>query len=229
MKHFYRLFMGTLLFIILSGLSFGQMRIGLDTYNRYIWRGVDYGNSPSFQPSISFTTGGFSLGAWGAFSTASTFAENDLWASYGIPTSSGTFTLYYTDYFYPSNGIKFFKYEDDGLGAHTLEAGLGYSGPEPFPVSASVYYNFFNDVDKSVYIQISYPFVIDSVYSLTVFAAGTPAKSAWYTASKSALINVGVTVTKSIKITDEFSLPVSASYILNPEIEQSYLIFGISL
>ena len=235
-----------LLFFAGFTVSSGQIKIGLDTYTRYIWRGLDFGSAPSFQPYISYTKGGFSLGAWGAFSSSgsrsigsfdtasgelvsssSTFSENDLWASYAYTTNSGTFTIYFTDYFYPFSNLKFFDYKDGG--SHVLEAGIGYTGTESFPVTLTAYYNFFNDPDKSVYIQASVPFEIDSVYSLTVFAAGTLKESNWYTASKGNLINVGVTVSKTIAVTESFSLPVSASYILNPEIEQSYLIFGVSL
>jgi hypothetical protein len=221
-----------LMVLVNTVISSAQMKAGMDIYSRYIWRGLDFGNAPSLQPSISYTTGGLSFGAWGAFAMASgginTYAENDLWASYSYPTSSGTFSLYLTDYFFPSAGIKFFKYEDNGLGAHTLEGGIGYAGIEDFPVSVTAYYNFYNDVDNSAYIQVSYPVSIDSVYSMTVFAGGTPSKSALYAASKNAVLNVGISVSKIIKITDYFSLPVNASYIINPEQEQSYLIFGMS-
>ncbi len=227
-------------------LAYGQMKIGLDTYSRYVWRGLDFGNAASFQPYVSYSTGGFSLGAWGAFSISSaggngaldtvtysitsvsnTFSENDLWVSYAYSTAAGTFTVYLTDYFYPSSHLKFFDYKDGG--SHLLEAAVGYTGTESFPVTLAAYYNFFNDPDKSVYLQASIPFTIDSVYSATIFVGGTVEESAWYAASKANLINVGFTVSKTIVITESFSLPVSASYILNPEIEQSYLIFGISL
>jgi hypothetical protein len=222
------------LFVIANiSLLSGQAKIGLDTYSRYVWRGMDFGNAPSFQPAISFTTGGLSVGAWGAFSFASggtsTYSENDLWASYAFTTSSGTFTINFTDYYFPSTGLKFFNYDDKGLGAHTLEGGLGYAGTEKFPISIAAYYNLYNDVDNSAYIQVSYPFSMDSVYSMTIFAGGTPSKSVWYAASKANLINIGFTVSKTIAVTESFSLPVSASYIINPELEQSYLLFGISL
>src|SRR5690606_41614376 len=55
-----------------------QVSIGADIMSRYIWRGVDYGNSPSLQPQLSFSAGGFSIGTWGAYSfagSASSFSE----------------------------------------------------------------------------------------------------------------------------------------------------------
>jgi hypothetical protein len=39
---------------------------------------------------------------------------------------------------------------------------------------------------------------------------------------------MGINASKEIRITEDFSLPVFCSYILNPQAEISYLIFGIS-
>ncbi len=208
-----------------------QLKFGADVYSRYIWRGVDYGNSPSIQPGLSYSSGSFTVGTWGAYSfagAATVFSEHDLYASYSVPIPSGTVSIYYTDYYYPSAGIKFLKYDGKGAGAHTLEAGIGYSGPESFPISLSVYNNFHNDLDKSTYVQASYPFSSDE-HSISLVLGGTTGKSAWYGSSKANIINLGISLTKSLKISELFSLPVTASYFLNPEIEQSYLIVGITL
>jgi hypothetical protein len=232
--------LAALFVLVLSAVTIGeaQFKFGSDIYSRYIWRGVDYGNAPSFQPAISYAAGGFSVGTWAAYSigasrtdlatgSQSVFAEHDLWASYGLHTELGTFSMLYTDYFYPSTGLKYFNFNGK-TGSHVLELGASYTGMESLPISASVYYNFHNDADKSVYVQFSYPFTIESG-TVTVFAAGTPAKSVWYLATEAALINAGLTLSKTVMVTESFPLPVNASYILNPHLEQSYLIFGISL
>ncbi len=43
------------------------------------------------------------------------------------------------------------------------------------------------------------------------------------------VVNFGATVHKEIKFTDSFSLPVQASFITNPQAENMFLVFGISL
>jgi hypothetical protein len=43
------------------------------------------------------------------------------------------------------------------------------------------------------------------------------------------LCNVGLKTSKSIKISDSFSIPVSGSVILNPSTEQFNIVVGISL
>jgi len=210
--------------------SFAQVSVGADIASRYIWRGVDYGNSPSFQPGLGFATGSLSVGTWGAYSfagTGSVFAEHDLWASFDIETSSGTISVLFTDYYYPSAGLKFFDYSGTG-GAHVLEAGIGYAGTEGFPISFKGFFNFHNDPEQSVYLEVSYPFAVNGT-ELALFAGGSPKKSAWYVTQGAALINVGIAAKKSVTVTESFALPVSATFIVNPELEQSYLIFGFSL
>ena len=53
---FYRLVM-----ISMMGFSSaaGQVSLGADVVSRYVWRGVDFGESMSVQPSLSFSAGGF--------------------------------------------------------------------------------------------------------------------------------------------------------------------------
>lgn len=222
-----------LLIIFFCCSSFPQVRVsaGADIYSRYNWRGLDFGDSPSFQPSLSLGIGGFVIGAWGAYNFFSdsipVYSENDLFASYSITTaSSGSFSILYTDYYYPSSGLSFFKYNING--SHVLEAGLGYSGPVSFPIQLNGYYNFKNDPDKSAYIQVGYPVIVNEI-SLLFVAGFTPAASAWYATTKAGLINLGIAATKNVLITDKFNLPVHVCYILNPYLKQSFLIAGISL
>jgi hypothetical protein len=213
--------------------SFAQVKFGADIYSRYVWRGLDLGNAPAFQPSLTYTTGGFSIGDWGSYAfptTGTTYSENDLWVSYSIATEkSGAFTAVFTDYYFPSVGIPFGFYEPkNGSGAaHTLEGGLGYSGPESFPISLAFYSNLSNDPDNSSYIQVGYPFSVDDA-TITLAAGFVPSKSAYYITNKGNLINLSITAAKPIVVTDKFSIPINVSYIANPELDITYLVFGTS-
>jgi len=204
-----------------------QISVGADLVSRYIWRGVDYGNSPGFQPSLSYASGPFSIGSWGSYAFAGTnppFSEQDIWASYDLDIGRGSISVLLTDYYYPNAGLKFFDFDAIG-GAHVLEAGFGYTGPPSIPFSFKAYYNFHNDPDNSVYLEGAYGFSVDEI-EVTAFLGGTMAASAWYATDGAALINVGMTASKSVVITESYSLPVFGTYLLNPELEQSYLIVG---
>ena len=210
--------------------SFAQLKFGSDIYSRYIWRGLDLGDAPAFQPSLSYAIDGFSIGAWGsyAFPTSSkTYTENDLYISYAFSTeSAGSVTLLLTDYYFPSSGIKFSDFEKNG-GAHTMETGVIYSGPENFPVSLSAYLNVHNDPDNSAYIQVSYPVAVSDAI-ITLAAGFVPSKSAYYLTEKGNIINLSITAAKSITITDKFSIPLNVAYIANPVLDVTYLVFGAS-
>jgi hypothetical protein len=225
----------TILFIIiitfLSDYTIAQVNFGADVMSRYIWRGVDYGNSPSFQPSITFKEGAFKIGTWGAYSFAgegSVFSEHDVFCKLYFESNAGTFSFIYTDYYYPSEGLKYFNFSGKGEGAHTMEAGFSFNGPVSFPIQFSAYLNFYNDPDYSTYFQAGYPIETDEV-SLLFFAGLSGKRSVWYGTSKAAVINVGISFLKQFYISEKLSLPISASLIVNPDLEQSYLIFGFSI
>jgi hypothetical protein len=221
----------SIIILISSTQFFAQLKFGTDVYSRYIWRGLNLGgDSPSLQPGLSYSTGGFTAGFWGAYSypgNGTVYAENDIYASYSFTTeSAGTFSLIATDYYFPSAGIPFGHYQKSG-GAHVIEAGLNYAGPETFPITLSGYYNLYGESDNSVYLQIGYPFIIEDA-SLTPAIGFVPAKSIYYATEEAALINLSITASKSISVTDKFSIPINVSYIANPNQDISYLVFGAS-
>jgi hypothetical protein len=46
------------------------LNFGADVMSRYIWRGIDFGNSPAVQPSLFLSWRGLNVGAWGSYSFA---------------------------------------------------------------------------------------------------------------------------------------------------------------
>ena len=216
--------------ILAASRTVAQVSVGADILSRYIWRGVDYGNSPSFQPSVTLTLGTLKIGTWGAYSFAGTgtpFAEHDIYVSYDVPTTVGTFSALYTDYYYPSAGLKYFNFAAHRNGAHTLELGIGFSGPSEYPLALKALVNVHNDPDNSAYLEVSYAVSVEDI-RLSFFVGSSAGKSLWYGTNSAAVINTGLTASKSVRITELYSLPVYASFIVNPDLEQSYLVVGMS-
>jgi hypothetical protein len=130
-----------------------KLNVGADLMSRYIWRGMDYGNSPSIQPTLSFGLGNFELGYWGAIALTSNYQESDLYLKYSIKGFSVCLTDYYipalatnlndTRYsfckspseieFDTTSGVNLTKFT-----SHSIEATLQYKGPEKFPISVLV-------------------------------------------------------------------------------------------
>lgn len=213
---------------------------GVDIVNRYNWRGLEVNDNPNLQPALSLSFSGFTLGFWGSYAISSANdakaateladEEIDLYLSYVFATNAGDFGVLLTDYYFPDLGIPLGFYHHQG-GAHVLEMGLTYNGPESFPINIFAGYNFYNDPGKNTYFEVSYPFSLNGV-DLSLFAGGTGGSKdnpIYYGTDKFALLRVGITGSKSISLSENFELPLSVSYIVNPNADIAQLIFGTGL
>jgi hypothetical protein len=235
-----------------------SISLGADLVSRYIWRGRDYGNSPSIQPNFAVSVAGFKAGAWGCYGFAQhskkindstivnmgNYAEFDLYLSYTFKW----FTLQVTDYFFPNmlspnDGNKYYNYKNATTG-HTFEASLIFAGPEKFPLQFSVNTMFYGaDKNKdslgvygmgssnnySTYIEAAYIFKIKKIgVDLKPFIGGIPFGSVLY-GDYAGIMNCGLTASKSLTITEKFSMPLYVSLITNPQAESVFFVFGITL
>lgn len=220
-----------------------KLNVGADIMSRYIWRGTDYGHSPSIQPTLSLTAGGFEIGGWGAIATNSFYQEIDAYAKYTLKN----FSLIVTDYYIPSvTGVSsspdssYFNFADEET-AHSLEGSLMYKGGEKLPlwIMGAVFFygndkrwgydaakDTTNQTYYSTYLEAGYTFNIKE-NSVDLFLGFTPAAGAY--GNTMGVINMGVTGYRKIKITDDFELPVKASLIFNPQSSNVYFAFGITL
>lgn len=208
-----------------------------DLVSSYVWRGFKQAGA-SVQPSLSVGAKGFTLGAWASTDLAGNGnKEVDFAASYAI----GGLTVGVTDYWWDGEGAyHYFSYPDKetvNVG-HQLEANLGYTLPESFPLTLS-WNTFFlgrgnkkanGDNSFSTYIQASYPFSVKDV-NMSIAAGFTPWESAVYGPDidgfKFTCIQLGAS--KEVKINDKFAIPVYANIIANPAREDIHFVFGITI
>ena len=216
---------------ILAGpISAQSASIGADIVSRYVWRGLDFGESMAVQPGLTIGLGGLEFGAWGSYSISADGSganENDLWASYTHETASGaSFAVGFTDYYFPGPRADKFRDKD----AHTQEVSVAVSGSETFPVS--LYAGMVLDDDKPIYFEASVPFTAGDV-ELGLHAGAVSGESDFYATEGFALVNLGITGSAELPITDSFAPPVSVSYIVNPSDSESgnraFLVFALSL
>ena len=200
---------------------------GADVVSRYVWRGTDFGESASIQPALSFSAGGFEVGTWASYAMnpeSASFNEHDLWLSY----TTGPLSFGVTDYYFPNLGAGFFDFDGGGNGAHYVEPFVSFSGPEAFPVSFFAGYFAHNDPDNSVYLNASYPFVIEEV-ELSFGLGVSAVESVMYGTDGFGIVEVALAASRDVPLTDTFALPISVSYVLNPYAEKSFLVLGLSL
>ncbi len=209
----------------------GSFSVGSDIVSSYVWRGFKQdlsltapSQSPNFQPYVSYTIGGLTLGSWGSTSFTGTVKEVDFYATYAF---SSALSLTLTDY----NWSFANSYFDYGSGTdHIFEATLSYAGSESLPLSASLNTMFAGN-DKtstgkqafSSYVELGYSFSGNA----KVFVGGSVLDTPMY--GGAGVSNVGLKVTKAIEITDKFSLPVYGVAGLNPMAKDAFIVFGITL
>ena len=221
--------LGTLatLAIMPSRAAAQSVSIGADVVSRYVWRGLDFGESMSVQPALTLGAGGFEFGAWGSYSISADGAsanENDLWFTYTVTTSSGaSFAVGATDYYFPGPDADGFSYKS----AHTWEFSLAFAGPEAFPLS--LFAGLINDDDKPMYLEAGLPLPAGEGMELGLHAGMVTAASGFYDTEGAAVVNLGITAGKELQITESLALPMSVSYVINPDQDRAFLVFGISL
>lgn len=222
---------------IVSNGQAQSVSLGADAVNRYVWRGTDFGQSMSIQPDLSFSAGGFTIGSWASYAVSPQSAaanEHDLYASYSIETSGGTFSLGVTDYYFPSPAPAtpdFFDYDGDA-GSHDIEPSVSYTGPEGAPITLYASIFAYGPSEGPVWLEASYPFSVEDV-DLSIALGGTPNDDIGFYGTSpdtdAGITKLSLSASKSVPITESFSLPVNVTYYLNPYAATSFLIFGVSL
>ncbi len=236
-----------LLFISLFVAGSAQeLNLGVDVFNRYIWRGLDLGGkSPNIQPWANVKFGNenhlVTIGVWSAFSVASTANEEiDLSVNYCY---KGVFNVMVSDYFFPglNTGVKenYFEYRADSTG-HVFEGALSFTGTEKIPFTALFAMNFYGndarrangDLFMSKYVEFGYKKNVNGIDINPFIGAALDkpetGETSFYLNEKVGVTNLGIKLSKSISITDKFALPVQCSFVTNPELNKVFLAFGIS-
>jgi hypothetical protein len=183
-----------------------------DFVSNYIWRGSKMGNGPAIEPTVKFTSGGFTFGAWGNYCFSDNEAdETDFFATYNFGKVNLGLSMYYFV------GDSFFKTDNH---AFELNGGLTLGN---FALSANYILNEgAGSKGGDTYIEASF-----TAGSVNIFAG---AGNGWYTpTTKFNLCNVGLKISRDIVITDRFTLPISGSLILNPATEQLFLVAAFTL
>lgn len=215
--------------------SKSEISIGADLYSRYVWRGLDFGSAPSIQPTFEYShSSGFTVGCWGAFSTTGTYNEVDLYVGYEIKG----FSITLTDYFFPVSTVpaqnfeKYFNYDNATTG-HLFEGTIGWEGPDNFPLTllaGAFVYGGDKDANGkqnySSYAELGYTFSTKAG-KLQPFMGFTPSEGLY--GNTMGFVNIGLSTEKEIKLSEAFSLPVSASVITNPQASNIYFVIGFSL
>ncbi|NVO11813.1 MAG: hypothetical protein HXX16_17780 [Bacteroidales bacterium] len=209
-----------------------KIDISSDIVSRYVWRGTNLSESPAFQPNLALSYRGLLFGSWGSYSFArENLQEVDLFLTYTIKNLS--FTI--NDYFNPFDTLgvtgDYFHLKNKTT-RHIIEGLVTLNCSKSFPLSliagVMLYGNDkgFNGKNRySTYFELKYTSIVHNI-EITPFLGLTPNKG--YYGKNFNIVNIGVKAVKSVEITDKFKLPLTANFIVNPEKEMVYLVFGMS-
>jgi hypothetical protein len=206
--------------------------VGADIVSRYVWRGIPLSESPAFQPTLSATFGNITLGAWGSYTFAvESSQEADLYLTYTI----GNLSLTLNDYFIPVDSLEggYFDWNSETT-RHALEGIITYDGPESFPFQFVAGLFFYGD-DKddvtgdnlySTYFEVNRTWESGN-YSIKPFIGVSPG-TGMYSNSGFQVVNMGVTLTKTLTMSNTFKVPLNVSFITNPNKESAFIVLGLT-
>lgn len=235
-----KLFITILLLFNLSNStfkSFGQeFSAQLDLANRWVWRGVTYSESPVIQPSITYTTPKLNFQIWGSYPfERRAYSEIDFVAEYQF---SSVFKLGFTNYFGINDSIgarhNVFNFNRKSTN-HLMDIYTAISPFRKIPLTFQ-YSLWFWGADRdavsgkqnySSYLEARYEKQLVGDAKLDLFIGGTPYKG--FYASKGAVVNVGASVSKSLKLGDLISIPLKVEFIINPNLKNVYINAMITL
>ena len=203
-------------FVTLNSNTIQAQDFGADLVSSYVWRGTQFGSGAHIQPWMELGSGSLTGGVWGSFPTTASGGGNelDLWVSYDF----GPLAFTVTNYSFPTNDG---TYGDGNPGLFDSDW-MEISGSADLgPVGLTI--GYFTDAE-ALYVEAGFPIgAIDIGIGF-----GSDSKDAFYAGGDSGLVNLSFGGSKDIKITEDYSLPVSGSFIYNPDSEAAFMVFGMS-
>lgn len=209
------IFLLTISFYSYSQFSFSEAEIIVQS--RHVWRGDKLGTAPAIEPSVTFSGGRLRFNAWASVTTNNSYSEVDLIPSYQFKLFSVTLLDYYNPI--PGEDNYYLNFQDS-LNRHSVELTIDNYTIEKQRLKWMIGTFLFGDKNEetgnpyfSTYLELKYPFTMCKI-EIAPFCGLTPFKG--FYADRFAVINTGISMSKSFKISSKLSLPINASYIFNP-------------
>jgi len=222
MKYLFKNFFVLIIIFFMSLNSIKSQDFGADLVSSYVWRGTQFGSGAHIQPYMELNYGSLKGGVWGSFPTTANGGGNelDLYLSYSFKnnkTQEKYFELTLTNYSFPKDGGTYKSgeglFEKDYLEV-AVSSKLG-------PINLMV--GYFTEIE-ALYVESTF---LVGVVDIGV-GFGSDSKDKFYAGGDSGLVNLSFSGSKEIKITEEYSLPLSGSFVYNPDSEAAFLLFAMS-
>ena len=194
-----------------------------DLVSSYVWRGM-YQTGASIQPTLSISAYGITIGAWGSTDFSTFSKELDFYLSYQFKGLSVTIS----DYWWNGEGASYFR----NNGSHHIEAGLGFTFPERFPLSLEINTMLCGEEDKdddgkqyySTCFSARFPFSVKNI-DCEAGIGVSPWKGMY--GDQFDMVAITAKVSKNLQLSAKYALPVFVELIFSPAQDNVFLVFGL--
>lgn len=207
----------------------------IDFANRWIWRGMNYSETPVIQPTFAYKLKKLKFTVWGSYGFGrEKYEEIDFIVDYDLFKGFNIGLIDYFGFLDTINYSQHFLNLSPRTTGHLLDGQITYSLPGKIPLSF-LWSTWFWGKDKnetqeennySSYFEISYNKSLHS-FRYGLLTGLTPWKG--YYNNGFGIINVGAKIGTDFQITDKMKIPTEMSIYLNPQTQNLYMAVMITL
>lgn len=186
---------------------------------RNIWRGLDYGSSPSVQGTFSVSKGAFELGTYGTTTLNGSKEGYGTWVELFATAKYKQFALTIDDYFFfnaDDNTNNYFDWGSEKT-QHFIESRIKWDTEKIDLTAGYAFYKNSSDDTNGVYLEAEY-----SPYTnLSFMVGGLTGGSYLSFYNEGGITSIGVTGRRTVQVSDTFSIQLKSSLIFNPSYDKS--------
>lgn len=201
--------------------SLAEIRLNTEVVlsSRNIWRGLDYGSSPSIQGTLAVRKNAFEIGAFGTTTLNGSKEGFGTWMELFASAYWRNWSFTVDDYFFFNANDTDNNYFDWSRSAtqHILEARVKYASPRFSVMTGYAFYKNRMDRTSGIYVEAEYFFTEN--FSFLIGGLTDESWLSFY--RKGGVTTVGFTGRRLIKFSDNFSAQLKASLVGNPSYDRS--------
>jgi hypothetical protein len=215
-----------ILFLVITNIAIAQdstKNIALNTEitiaTRNIWRGLDYGSSPSMQGTLALTKDFFEVGAWGTTTLNGSKEGFGTWLELYATAKYKDFSLTIDDYFFFNSADSlnnYFEWQRDRT-QHFIEARLKYDTDKLDLMAGYAFYKNKGDKTNGIYLEAEYY----PVRNLSFIVGGVTSANWLSFYDAGGITTIGVSGRRMVNVSEQFALALKASLIFNPSYDKS--------
>ena len=200
-----------------------NVEVDFGASSRNVWRGLDYGSSPSIWGDLYKNFNNFSIGAMGTTTLNGSKSQYGTWLELYASYQFKNITFVLDDYFFfntMDSLNNYFNYTSEKT-QHLIEARLEYENDFLEALLGYVIYSNSDDNTNGIYIEATY-----KVNEKVSFTAGCLTASQWLSFyDAGGITTLGINGHRKLKVLKK-KLPLKASLIFNPNYKNASQLVG---